>query len=311
MNCWRSIFALVLLTAALAAGAGAPTAPLQAQAADERALITEEVRALARRAIANQHRHDAEIMEFERRERRLRRSSADTASVVEDKTFRVVPTGTGTLRLVIEEKGQPVYPNFYEQQLRDLEQALLDATERRSEPRQRRAIEKWEQRKQERYDLVEAIQDAFRATWLGREALPGSNGRRLVKLRLEPNPEFKPRTRIAGALQCARVTVWVDEASAELVRAEADIFRDISFGGGLFGKVYRGGRFVIEQAEAAPGVWLPTRYQLDYTGRKFIFSFGVHETIEIREYRRIGKPAEALAAIRREMAARNNAKAGS
>lgn len=313
-----SFFATLLLAAAVAAGTGASLpagarlpAPQAAHNASDRPLTSEELHALARRGTANQHRNDATLNEHERRERRRSRDNPDEASVVTDKTFRVVPTGTGTLKLVIEEKGQPVYPNFYEKQLRDLEQVLVDATERQNDYRQRRAMEKWRKRTQERYDLVEAVEDAFLTTWLGREALPGGNGRLLVKLRLQPNPAFKPATRIASALQNVRAVVWLDESAAQLVRAEAEIFRDISFGGGLFGKIYRGGKVIIEQAEIAPGLWLPTRYKIDFDGRKFLFGFDVHETIDIRDYRRIGPPAEALAAIRREIASRPQAKAGS
>ncbi len=59
----------------------------------------------------------------------------------------------------------------------------------------------------------------------------------------------------------------------------------------------------MEQSEVAPAVWLPTHYQYDVTGRKFIFGVSVHETIEVSRYKRIGPPAEALATIRRELSA--------
>lgn len=308
-----SNFVAALLAAALAAGTGVSlpaVAGLPAQQAahnnTDRPLTKEELHTLARRGIANQHRNDATLEQYERRERRIERQGWNDTPVEEDKTFRVVPTGTGTLKLVIEEKGKVVYPNFYAKQLRDLEQALVDATQHQTSYSQRRAIEKWQKRTQERYDLVEGVEDAFLVTWLGREQ---RNGRLLVKLQLNPNPEFKPKTRIAGALQSVRAVVWLDDEKAQLVRAEAEIFRDIAVVGGLFGKVYRGGKVIIEQAEAAPGIWFPTLYRIDFEGRKFIFGFDMHTTIDIRGYRRIGPPAEALGAIRREIASRPPAKA--
>jgi hypothetical protein len=57
----------------------------------------------------------------------------------------------------------------------------------------------------------------------------------------------------------------------------------------------------MEQAEVAPGIWLPTLYQYDYSGRKFLFSFAQHQTIEASHYRRIGPPSEALVAIQNEL----------
>jgi hypothetical protein len=136
--------------------------------------------------------------------------------------------------------------------------------------------------------------------WLGREP---RNGRTLAKLLLEPNPEFKPPNRAAAVFQHARAIVWVDEQAAQLVRAEAELFKDISFGGGILGKVYQGGTFTFEQTPVAPGVWLPALFETDFRGRKFLFGFSVHERIEIREYRRIGPPAEALSTLQQELAA--------
>ena len=88
----------------------------------------------------------------------------------------------------------------------------------------------------------------------------------------------------------------------QLVRAEAHVVRDISFGGGILGKLYRGGVFAFAQSEVAPGIWLPTRYQYDYTARKFLFTFEQHQWIEVSHYRRVGSPKEALALVQSELA---------
>ena len=36
----------------------------------------------------------------------------------------------------------------------------------------------------------------------------------------------------------------------------------------------------MEQQEVAPGIWLPTRYQYDFTARKFLFTFEQHQYVE-------------------------------
>lgn len=265
--------------------------------ADDRAPSAEEVRALMNRVIANQHRDDAALEQYERIERRQVRKSERDANPAEDKTYRVVPTGTGTVRVQTEERGSAVDAELYRKQLRDLEQALVWALNP-SESRQKRRVDKGAKRSRERTEMVDAVRDAFRFTWLGREA---RDGRTLVKLQLDPNPAYKPTSRNTALFATARATVWVDEAAGQLVRAEAELVRDISFGGGILGKAYRGGRFVIEQAEIAPGIWLPTRYEYNFTGRKFVFGFEAHEVTDASHYRRIGPPKEALLAIRREL----------
>ena len=50
-----------------------------------------------------------------------------------------------------------------------------------------------------------------------------------------------------------------------------------------------------------PGIWLPTRYQYDYAGRKFLFTFDQHQIIEVSRYRRIGPPNEALQTVQNEL----------
>ncbi len=270
--------------------------PGSAQSSDP-ALSPEQIRTLVARVVANQHRDDAALEEYERIERRQLRKNKKNSVLVEDKTFRVVPTGTGTARVQIEDRGQRVDAAFYRWQLRNLELALvaaLNPTEIEQSQRVAHAVK----RSRQHAALVDAVANAFRFTWLGRET---RNGRTLVKLHLDSNPDYKPTSRSTSLLGAVRATIWLDEAVGQLVRVEAELARDISFGGGLLGKAYRGGRFVMEQAEVAPGIWLPTHYDYNLTGRKFLFGFEVHELTEASHYHRIGPPREALLAIRREL----------
>jgi hypothetical protein len=96
--------------------------------------------------------------------------------------------------------------------------------------------------------------------------------------------------------------IWVDHEKNQLARAEAHVMRDMAFGGGILGKLYRGGVFSFEQTEFSPGVWLPVRYQYDFMGRKFLFTFEQHQYIEASQYHHIGPPKEALAQVNSEIA---------
>jgi hypothetical protein len=264
---------------------------------DARPLLPAEIRALVDQAIANQHRNDEALAEYERRERRQARKNEPDTNFSEDKLFRVVPHGTGVYRLLLEESSQPAPPAQYRKQLSELERALVAALDP-TESKQKRSVEKFAKRNKERTEMLDAIRDAFLFTWQGRET---SSGRTLVRLLLEPNPDFEPHSRNSEMLHHARAIVWIDEAAAQLVRVEAEIATDISFGGGILGKVYHGGRFVFAQTQVAEGVWLPVRYEYNMTGRKFLFGFELHEVTVVTTYRRIGPPKEALAAIRHEL----------
>ncbi|MGC1684695.1 MAG: hypothetical protein WA734_03675, partial [Candidatus Acidiferrales bacterium] len=182
-------------------------------------------------------------------------------------------------------------------QLRDWEQVLEIAINQK-DSRQQAAYGKWQKKMKERRDAVEAARQAFHTTWVGRET---RNGRPVTVLALEPNPNYAAQTMLENVLTHTRLKIWVDEASANIVHAEAEIVRDVPFGGGLLGKLYRGARFLIDTAEIAHGFWAPTRVQYDYTGRKFLFVFEAHENTETTRYRRDGSPAQALALVRDEL----------
>ncbi len=293
----RILLLSILVFTALAA---APAAPL----AQDRPLSPGEMRALVERVTANQHRDDAALMEFERTERTQVRKSANDATPSEDRACRVIPAGTGNARILIEDHGRATDAEAYRKQLRDLEQALVRVLDPNS-AKQKQDDTKFQKHVRERKDLVDATRDAFRYTWLGRET---RDGRTFVKLSADPNPGYNAPSRTASLFSYVRATVWIDEASAHMARVEAEIIRDISFGGGVIGKLYRGGRFVLEHTEVAPGIWLPSRYQYDFGGRKFLFGFETHELTLVSNYRRIGPPKEALAAIRRELNGRSAAR---
>lgn len=264
---------------------------------DDRAPSAEERQALLKRVIANQHRDDAAVDIYEHIEHRQTRRTAEDTAVVQDQAFRVIPTGTGADKIPVYPDGKPIDPVAYTEELRKLEKALVWATNTNGRA-QRDSLAKYRKRQKEREELVDAALDAFVFTWLGRETVGGQT---IAKFHLDPNPAYKPTSRTTSIFSHIRATVWLDESAAQLTRVDAEIFEDMAFGGGLLAKVYKGGRFILEQAEAAPGIWFPTLYDYNFDGRKFLFTMAVHVRTTLTRYKRIGPPAEALTLIRAEL----------
>ncbi len=291
--CGRNHNPILVLGLALAASVPVFAVPGD----DDRAPSTEERHALVARVIANQHSNDATLDLYERIERReSRKGSADTTPA-QVQVARAVPAGTGTDRIPMGADGKPADPSAYTAELRKLETALVWASEPANRE-QRDALAKFAKRRKDRAELVDATRDAFVYNWLGREE---RGGRLLAKFQLDPNPKYKPTSRLTGIFSHVRGVAWIDESAGQIARIEAEIFDDISFGGGLVAKVYKGGRFVMEQTEVAPGIWLPVLYDYNFDGRKFFFGMGVHERTTVSKYKRIGPPKEALASIRAEL----------
>jgi len=253
----------------------------------------------------NQHNNDNALELYERIEHQVDRTGGASPRVLGDKVYRVVPHGAGTVKLLLKSDGKPVDPADYQRQLlawRD----LLELALKPDDSRFKAASAKWEKKKHDRAELVDGARDAFVTKWLGQEM---RNGRLCDVLELDPNPKYRPHSMFQDALTRVTAKAWVDHETNQLARGEAHITRDISFGGGILGKLYRGGVFSLEQAEVAPGIWLAVRYQYDFTARKFLFPFEEHQYIEVSRYRRLGPPKQALEIVRNELATGKGASA--
>jgi hypothetical protein len=257
-----------------------------------------EIHERAQKLIENQHRDDSAIEQYERIEHQVNRTAGANPRVLEDKIYRVVPTGTGTMKILLKEDNKPTDPVLYHQQLQTWKE-LLELALKPNDPRAKLAYSKWQKKKTDRADLVDATREAFLTKWMGQETL---DGRPCDVFELDPNPSFRPHSIFQDAMTHITAKIWVDHEQNQVARAEAHVMRDISFGGGILGKLYRGGVFSFQQTEVSPGVWLPARYQYDFMGRKFLFTFEEHQYIEASQYRHAGLPKQALAQVEGEIA---------
>jgi hypothetical protein len=257
-----------------------------------------EIAERSKKLLENQHHNDAALEQYERIEHHVDRTGGAAPRVLDDKTYRVVPTGSGTMKLLLKDGERPVDPADYRKQLTAWVE-LLELMLKPDDPRTKSANAKWQKRKDDRKELLDTTRDAFLTKWDGQETC---NGRVCDVYEVQPNPNFHPRSIVQDILTRVTAKIWVDRDANQLVRGEAHVMRDISFGGGILGKLYRGGVFFMEQREVSPGIWLPTRYQYDYTARKFLFMFEEHQYVEAREYRHIGPPKQALAMAQKELA---------
>src|SRR5262249_1192220 len=148
-----------------------------------------------------------------------------------------------------------------------LEQDLVWALDP-SESKQHARVEKFQKRTADRYHAVEAFRDSYNVAWLGTETLP-SAPQPLAKLLLDPKPGSSSSGSIATELLAASpLTVWVEQETGAVLRLDAELVRDLAFGGGPLGKIDKGGRVHIEQTRVAEGIWLPSVTTNEVQGRK-------------------------------------------
>lgn len=290
---------LAIIAAGMTLSAAWPTVALSNDAdqdegkRSETPLTAQEIHNLVLRAVDNQRHNDLLLDEYARTEHSLFHGNGKDPQ--RDLTCRVIPAGEGVTRVELERDGKTSDAAYLEQQWHGVAQALLAEAHGR-EPHVGNFYYR-ARREHERSDMVSAIGKAFIFRWAGRATV---NGRSVVKLNFEPDPTYRSSARYAVLYAHSRGIAWVDEPSGQLIRAEAELTDDVSWGAGIIAKLYRGGKFTYEQREVMPGVWLPTRYSYDFDGRRFLFNLSLHERMDYSEYARVGPPQEALTVIRRE-----------
>jgi hypothetical protein len=294
----RNHFSLILVSQMLAASGAA-----QSLVPDSAPAIGRAKPELVDHVIANQKKDEEALDLYERIERLETSKNANSPVPSAVKISRVVPSGTGMDRIPMGPDGHPADPVAYRAELEGLEKALALIVEGRS---QRGAVEKYARRRKDRNDLIDATRDAFLFTFVARER---RGDRTLSKYQMSPNPAFKPTSRFTSIFPKVHGYVWVEEDADELARIEGDVTEDISIG--LFlGKIYKGGHFMQERYQVAPGLWLPSFTQYDFDGRKLFSAFSIHERTFYSNYRYIGPPKKALEVIRKELGRADLGKAG-
>jgi len=286
----RAFFFVSVLSLALAANAAA-----QSVVSDSMPAIGPAKPDLFNRIIANQKKGEAALELYERIERVETRKSPCDPAPPSIKITRVIPSGTGMVKIPVGADGKPGDSAAYRTSLESLARALTLLVN--GGGAQHDAVEKYAKKKKERNDLIDATHSAFLFTFVGNEL---RSDRTLFKYKMDPNPAFKPTSRFTSIFPKVRGFVWIDETSGELARIEGEVTEDISVG--LFlGKIYKGSHFMQERYEFQPGLWLASFSQYDFDGRKLFSGFSVHERTFYTNYRYIGPPKEALAAIRMEL----------
>jgi hypothetical protein len=250
---------------------------------------------LFRKVIGNQEHSEKELDQFERIHREEIHGEGSDPKPPEAKTWRVFPTGTGVSKIAVSPDGKPITMETYRSELEKLEKYLSWIVE--DGPGQKEAYAKAERKRKERFDLLEATNQAFFFTPDGEEIRAG---RVLSRYTITPNPNYRPTTRNTTIFTRVRGTIWIDKETSQMAKIDGSVTEDISIA--LFlAKVYKGSHFMQERYEVSPGVWQPTFEQYDFDGRKFLRPFSIHERSFYSDYKRVGLPKESVGVVRAEL----------
>jgi hypothetical protein len=205
---------------------------------------------LVRAAIQNEIKDDQHTHLFTWKSRRNRGNQI----VVED----VVDTPTGAVsRLVLIDNKPPTPAQRAEDDERI--RKMVD-------PAQMRHKKKDQQEDDERTrKILAVIPDAFDFLYLSSTLAP--NGHKLTRIKFIAHPGFEPPSRESAVFTGMQGEIVVDETARRLAKIDGTLFKEVTFGWGILGKLYKGGRFVVEQSEVSPSHWDTTRMILHFDGK--------------------------------------------
>jgi hypothetical protein len=255
-GCWRLLGGLVAVCILFVLPPVAKAQPASAPGAASAAVApsTTPPAEVVRIAIQNEISDDPHSHLFTWKARRNR--GHDT--VVEE----IVDTPAGSISRLILIDGKPLTP---------AQRSAEDERIRRmADPAQMRRKKKDQQEDDERTrKILAVIPDAFDFSYLGSTQAP--NGHKLTRIHFVARPGFVPPTRESAVFEGMEGEIVVDESAHRLAKIDGTLFREVNFGWGILGKLYKGGRFLIEQSEVSPNHWDTTRQMLHFEGKVLLF----------------------------------------
>ncbi|RXH57906.1 hypothetical protein [Granulicella sibirica] len=98
----------------------------------------------------------------------------------------------------------------------------------------------------------------------------GTDGENTL-MHFEPDPKFHPPTREARVFAAMAGDMTVNTRQLRIRSMKGHLMREVSFGGGLLGKLKEGGTFSLDQEEVGKANWQLTATHVDIEGSALLF----------------------------------------
>lgn len=189
--------------------------------------------------------------------------------------FDVIPMGESALYRMIEKNGRPLSA---EEQRKEAEK----------EAKFRESLKKARKTSDDDVEMNEELLGRYDFAYAGEELV---NGRKALVLTFAPKTGGLPeKRRMDRMLNRLRGTVWIDQATYALSKADISLIEPVKFFVGL-GAV-RALRFTIDMS-AVDGQWLlPREAAVSYDARALLSNIRVNQRSEYSDYRPVSASAE-------------------
>jgi len=182
----------------------------------------------------------------------------EKTSAGKQETRTVVETQSGSIDKLLAIAGKPLTA------VQEAAEAKRILKFSRSQEEQQKAEQSRQKDADQCNAMLKMIPDAFIFKQTGQSG-------NAVRLSFEPNPRFQPPSREGKVLQQMAGEMWVDTKQQRLISINGRLTNEVKFGGGFLGHLEKGGQFVVNRAEIAPGDWEVTELNVNMQGKALLF----------------------------------------
>jgi hypothetical protein len=173
------------------------------------------------------------------------------------KTYEVTMILGSPYRKLIAVNQKPLSASDREKEQQKFEQAVA---KRRSESKAEteRRVAEYEKERGHDHRMLEELGKAFTFKLVGSQTL-GNHG--TYVLQAIPKPDYQPANQETKVLTGMRGKLWIDKATFQWVKVEAEVIHPVSIEG-VLARVEPGTRFELDKAPVTGGIWLPTHFSV-------------------------------------------------
>jgi hypothetical protein len=171
----------------------------------------------------------------------------------------IIRTKDGGLTTTLLINGRPLTAEERKKDNEKLEKFANDPAARRK----RRDSNKEDDKRSEL--MLTSLPDAFLYTYVGTDH--GPSGEDLVHLKFKPNPSFNPPNHETAVYQGMEGDMIIDRKAMRIAKIDGTLFKDVDFGWGILGRLYKGGKFLVVQRDVGGGHWEEVQETLQFNGK--------------------------------------------
>ena len=262
------LFSGLLFLFGLSSGAALPQEAASSATSDSRPLP--ELAPFLRDVRARLHSDEALLGQYTFTERHTERELDGRGAVkkVKSETYEVYPSlePGRTYRRLVERDGRTLDAQSLAEQDRKHEKKTGES---RPDPasEEKRAARLAQARRKEEAG-VEQVFRIYDIALAGRETL---DGRSTIVLTFRPRPQAEAGGRTGKVLKALEGRAWIDEEDRQLVRVDAELVDNLSFGLGILARLKKGSRASILRRKINGEIWLPAQARFSGSARLLLF----------------------------------------